>query len=351
MLELLAAGRADLAAADHEGVQGARPLHVAAARGHRDVAEVLRAAARAANRSSLRRRRAERRRRLAALAKRRRACPAPVHPRGLDCGGGQRLEVLAARAGDRHVATQRNAKAEAAPMADAPAEREAADARLQVPMLFSGGILVLTVAGKVGDAAAPVLVADWPVALLALNANDLHCGLTSASVPLALVRSSAVRRLAEDPLFFFLGWRYRDRALGWLRRRSPGAADGLDRAEALFRRASFAAVLIEPGAVVCCLAGAARMQPLTFCTLNVLGTAARLLLIRGLGALFPQQLDYVLGLVRLYQRWLLLGAVALTAAGAWRLLRLGGGGGAAAGAAAGAPAGGVAAQHTRAKVS
>jgi len=44
-------------------------------------------------------------------------------------------------------------------------------------------------------------------------------------------------------------------------------------------------------------------------------------LIRGLGALFPKQLDAALDLVHTYQRYLLVVAVLVTAAGTWKLLR------------------------------
>ena len=187
---------------------------------------------------------------------------------------------------------------------------------------FTAGIVLLTVAGKLGDAFAPALVVEWPLLLLALNSNDLHCGLTSAAVPLGpwfLV--TLLRRLAEDPLFFFVGWYYREAALDLVRNWSPGAAERITQAEDYFRRASYAAVVIEPGAIVCSLAGAARMSPTAFFALDIGGTSARLLLIRGLGALFPEPLQAALGFVESYQRWVLGVAVLLTALATWKLIR------------------------------
>jgi membrane protein YqaA with SNARE-associated domain len=134
-----------------------------------------------------------------------------------------------------------------------------------------------------------VLLNSRPVLLLALNANDLHCALTTVSVPvLPWFVLATLRRIAEDPLFFLVGWHYREPALLWLyaicqfsasvyascrnhlrgscirgmvRRGkwSPRSEETVRKTEALFRRSSYAAVLIDPGAIVCCLAGASRM--------------------------------------------------------------------------------------------
>ena len=51
------------------------------------------------------------------------------------------------------------------------------------------------------------------------------------------------------------------------------------------------------GGQVCCLAGAARMPPAVFLSLNIFGTAARLAAIRGLGVFFPEQVAAVLVVV------------------------------------------------------
>lgn len=192
---------------------------------------------------------------------------------------------------------------------------------IRPPFAFTVAIIVLTVAGKIGDAAAPALVGSHPLGLLALNANDLHCGLTSTTVSfLPWLVVALMRRLAEDPLFFLIGWYYRAAALEWVKAWSPDAAEGFTKAEAYFRRASYAAVVVEPGAVVCSLAGAARMSPAVFFSLNIAGTLARLLLIRVLGGLFPEQLELALSVVHSYQRYFLLLAVGLTALATWKML-------------------------------
>ena len=191
-----------------------------------------------------------------------------------------------------------------------------------VPALFTAGITILTIAGKLGDALAPTLVSGWPLTLLALNSNDLHCGLTSTTVNLGpWFTVSMLRRLAEDPLFFSVGWYYRDSLLHWVRQWSHSTAEGFTQAEAYFRRASYAAVMIDPGAVVYALAGAARMSPWIFFTLNVTGTSVRLLLIRGLGVLFLEQLRLLLEMVQNYQFHILVITTLITLIGAWRLTK------------------------------
>lgn len=184
---------------------------------------------------------------------------------------------------------------------------------------------MLTVAGKVGDALGPVMVVDQPLALLMLNANDVHLGLSvtvTSFFPWFLI--GTLRRLAEDPVFFLIGWHYGEAARAWLRHRSAISAKALDFATERFTHFSVWAVLIEPGMVVCLLAGIARMSPLLFALANVGGTVVRLALIRGLAAQFPELLASILDGVRHFSSPLLLFACVATALGCWPLLRGGG---------------------------
>ena len=224
----------------------------------------------------------------------------------------------------------------------ASAEAASAAAGISLPWVYTAAILLLTIAGKAGDALMPTLLSSQPLLLLALNSNDLHLALTSTTVPIfpwAIV--GMLRRLAEDPVFFLIGWWYRTDALTWIRANYPTAADKLEvscpkddsfllensafyaqrmmisiqqSAEGFFRRAAYLAVVVEPGMVVCLLAGCARMHPAVFVTLNVGGTAARLGAIRGAGALFPAQVEQLLTLVEAYKYVLLAVMTAIVAA-------------------------------------
>ncbi|OLP97547.1 hypothetical protein AK812_SmicGene20103 [Symbiodinium microadriaticum] len=85
------------------------------------------------------------------------------------------------------------------------------DGGFRLPWLYTAALGLLTAAGKLGDALGPVLVSDAPLLLLVLNANDLHLGLTTPNthwLPWYII--GTLRRLAEDPVFFLIGWHYSD---------------------------------------------------------------------------------------------------------------------------------------------
>lgn len=194
---------------------------------------------------------------------------------------------------------------------------------LKLPLYFTVAIVVLTVAGKAGDALAPTLLVDAPTLLLVLNANDLHLALTANIVPrVPWMVVGMLRRLAEDPVFFLIGWWYREDAMRWLASRSPELGRRVAKVESFFRRASYAACLIEPGMIVCCLAGAAQMSVSMFFTLNVGGTLVRLAAIRALSEQFPNQVEALLEVVGAYKPLFLLAAVSVTAASSWNVLGL-----------------------------
>jgi hypothetical protein len=79
-------------------------------------------------------------------------------------------------------------------------------------------LVLVNLASKCGDALAPQLLDTSPLLLVALNANDLHLALTAgAGVPWHWWCAVGVaRRLVEDPLFFYLGWRYGTKAFDWI---------------------------------------------------------------------------------------------------------------------------------------
>ena len=52
-------------------------------------------------------------------------------------------------------------------------------------------------------------------------------------------------------MFFLIGWWYREDAIQWMQANYPAAAKSWDKAEDSFRHASYAAVVVEPGMIVC----------------------------------------------------------------------------------------------------
>lgn len=91
------------------------------------------------------------------------------------------------------------------------------------------------------------------------------------------------RRLLEDPLFYFVGRFYPQRAETHLARYFPDVARAAERCRAWFRRFATLAVFVEPGAAVCLMAGASRMSPTWFTLVNVVGTVSRVGAVRAAG--------------------------------------------------------------------
>ena len=152
------------------------------------------------------------------------------------------------------------------------------------PLAIVVALVAVNLAGKAGDAFAAVLVDSRPLTLLALNANDVHMGLTAGHTPFApYVIVSLTRRLLEDPLYYHLGATRFASAVRVLDRTSPGMRRKIEASKPWFERYSVLAVALEPGAVVCLLAGWSRMRAATFWSVNVLGTLARVLLFRHVG--------------------------------------------------------------------
>ena len=188
--------------------------------------------------------------------------------------------------------------------------------RWLLPVL-TAGIIVLVAFANIGN----VVWVSWsntetghPLWLLALNSSNRYLLLTSiitSAPPYILV--ALTRLLAPDPLFYILGYVYRDRALGWARQVFPGMDGFFDLFEQDrngFKRLLAVAVLLAPNNPVCLLAGVAAMPIRKFIALNLLGTLGRILLMRSLGLLFEDQIRDLLEVVGRYQRWLTLASVA-----------------------------------------
>lgn len=157
-----------------------------------------------------------------------------------------------------------------------------------------------------------------PLGLLALNSSNKFLLATSVLtdlVPYTLV--ALLRLMAPDPLFYLLGFVYRGKALSWARQAFPGMDPVFDQFESqggATRRVLDVAVFIAPNNPVCLLAGVAAMQWRRFLALAVVGTVARIALMRGIGWVFEEQITDVLEVVGQYQRWFTLGSLVLVGA-------------------------------------
>lgn len=191
--------------------------------------------------------------------------------------------------------------------------------RWLLPALTTG-IVVLVAFANIGN----IVWVSWsntttghPLWLLGLNSSNRYLLLTSiiTSAP-PYVAVATARLLAPDPLFYILGFAYRERALGWARQVFPGMHGLFDQFEQdrnAFKRVLDVAVLIAPNNPVCLLAGVAAMPIKKFIALNLIGTLGRILLMRALGLVFEDQIRDLLDVVARYQRWLTLASLVVVA--------------------------------------
>lgn len=168
--------------------------------------------------------------------------------------------------------------------------------------LVLGPLIVLVIAAQLGDAFAPTLAVDHPLLLITLNARNRNLILVTNSLDaLSFYTVGFLRLLASDPLFYILGFWYGDAGVKWVERRSSNAGNFLRTWEWMFQKAAIPLVAIAPNNFICLFAGAAGMAPAVFLTLNVIGTAVRLVLIRILGETFEAPIEAILDFIRDYR--------------------------------------------------
>ena len=127
-----------------------------------------------------------------------------------------------------------------------------------------------------------------------------------------------IRLTLPDPFFFLLGRWYGDAAIEWMERKAPSYGELLRSLERGFNRARLAVVAIAPNNPVCLFAGAAGMSVLAFSVANVIGTIARLVLIRVFSDAFKGPLGSVRNFIGHYQIPLLVLSVTLVLFSLWR---------------------------------
>ena len=193
-----------------------------------------------------------------------------------------------------------------------PADTEAAAPerpRWLLPLL-GAGIVALVVANNFGNAAWASWINKHPLGLISLNASNKYLiGTTPNTAFLEVLVVGTLRLMAPDPLFYALGYLYRERAVHWARRVFPtsgGLFDALETEQGSFARILDALVFIMPNNPVCLIAGVAGMRFRRFLFLALTGTIGRIILMRLIGTVFEEQILDVLDVVARYQRWLLI---------------------------------------------
>jgi membrane protein DedA with SNARE-associated domain len=190
--------------------------------------------------------------------------------------------------------------------------------------IFLVPVTVLAVAGIVANAIFPTLVADAPSLVPALTTRADRLLLVAPLMPGEVFLSVAlIRELIGDPLFYLFGRRYGDAGIRWIERRSGPDARWLRTVERVFRRAAYVVVAVWPINVVCLLAGATKMRPLAFFSLNLTGTIVRITLIFYLGDLLEDPLRDIASFITRYQWYLTPVTFLIVAVSLWRQGRRG----------------------------
>ena len=186
-------------------------------------------------------------------------------------------------------------------------------------------IIILVIAGWVGDASAAYLVDHHPVWLIALNARNRNLLLVTNYVDaFPYYAVGTLRLLLSDPLFYILGVLYGDAAIKWMERQAPTYGKLMRSAEKWFGIAAYPLVFLAPNNFICLFAGAAGMSVPVFLVLNVSGTIVRLYALRVTGDIFAKPIDSVLGFIRDYRLPIIIASVVLVAISIWSERRQGG---------------------------
>ena len=163
-------------------------------------------------------------------------------------------------------------------------------------------IVALIAAAYVGDALTTTLARDHPLLLVLLNARSRVLVLTTNQLDaVSYYLGAGLRLLASDPLFYLLGRWYGDAMIVWVEKRSKTFGEQIRLYERGFAKAAYPFVFLMPNPYICLFAGASGMQLGSFFTLNILGTLARLYLIRWLGKAFDSPIQSVLSFFARYR--------------------------------------------------
>jgi membrane protein DedA with SNARE-associated domain len=190
--------------------------------------------------------------------------------------------------------------------------------------LFLIPVTILAIAGIVGNALFPTLLSDAPALVPALTTRADRLLLVVPLVPGGVFLSVAlIRELIGDPLFYLFGRRYGDVGIRWIEQRSGPNSRWLRTIERLFRRGAYVVVAVWPINVVCVLAGATKMRPLAFFSLNITGTVVRIALIFWLGDVLADPLRDIASFIATYQWYLTPITFLAVAVSLWRQGRRG----------------------------
>ena len=137
-----------------------------------------------------------------------------------------------------------------------------------------------------------------PLGLVLLNAKPRYLLLTTNELdPVSYYVVGTIRLVWTKPLVWLIGAWYGERAIRWAERRWDARGRVLRPAQRVFGRWGWIVVLVTSSNAVCLLAGASGMPLLLFMGLAVLGTVARLVVIRAAGDVLERPIDWVIDVI------------------------------------------------------
>ena len=192
--------------------------------------------------------------------------------------------------------------------------------------LVVGPLIMMVIAGYIGDTLLFAYHDEHPLIFIALNARNRNLVLASPFLdPVSYYVTGLVRLLLSDPLFFLLGIWYGDAAVRWMEQKSPTYGGMLRSAEGWFSKAAYPLIALAPNNFICLFAGAAGISVPVFLVLNIGGTLARLWLLRWFGDIFSKPLGAFSGFVTDHRIPVLVVSVSIVAFTIWNERRRGGG--------------------------
>ncbi|MGH9278052.1 MAG: DedA family protein [Acidimicrobiales bacterium] len=155
-------------------------------------------------------------------------------------------------------------------------------------------IIVLSGVAFVASALTPTLAAKHPLLLILMEARNRNLILAERVSFWPFLIVATFRRTLSDPLYYLLGKYYGDRAIRWLEV-NAGMGSYARLMERIFKKASYPAVFLFPGAIVCAMAGVTGMRFGVFMLLNVAGTISAVVALKVFGNVFSAPVEGIVG--------------------------------------------------------
>jgi membrane protein DedA with SNARE-associated domain len=195
-------------------------------------------------------------------------------------------------------------------------------ARRKRALLYASPVAAVMIAGFVGTAFMPYLLAKAPLALVALSPLFRHVVLVSRVVDAVPLFAVAVpRHFAPDIFVYLLGREFGKAALEWVEANSPSSGKFVRLLERLFAKAGVLVLLVSPDLIVSTLAGIARLPPALFVVANVAGTVGMVAVARYFGDVFDGPIRAMLAFFQAHLALVTAGSVLLVVVLNWYLKR------------------------------